>query len=164
MRSVPPEIFWLVFTPKACTVPVTVAAAVVMVTIWFALESAKLPAGTVLSNHEPLPSIPPLEFRTGVRLNGTIETVRWNAELSARILTSQDRIARSLAETTTPGFTVWNLRTYWQLTNQLTLVAGVENFTDKTYREHFDFRSQNPNARSFLQPGRNFYIGTTLVY
>lgn len=126
--------------------------------------NATLPPGTVLANQEPLPSIPPLEFRTGVRLNGTIESVRWNAELSARLVTDQDRIARSLAETTTPGFTIWNLRTYWQLTDQLSLIAGVENFTDRAYREHLDFRSLNPNARVFQQPGRNFYVGTTLVY
>ncbi len=111
-----------------------------------------------------MPGIPPLEFRTGVRLNGTIDTVRWNAELSARIIDEQNRVAQSLHETTTPGSTTWNLRTYWQLTDQLSLVAGVENFTDKNYREHFDFRSQNPLARQVLQPGRNFYIGTTLVY
>ncbi len=99
-----------------------------------------------------------------MRLNGTIDTVRWNAELSARIIDEQNRVAQSLHETTTPGSTTWNLRTYWQLTDQLSLVAGVENFTDKNYREHFDFRSQNPLARQVLQPGRNFYIGTTLVY
>ena len=121
------------------------------------------PANT-LRGTEPLPGIPPLEFRTGVRLNGTIDTVRWNAELSARIIDEQNRVARSLYETVTPGFTTWNLRTFWQLTDQLTLVAGVENFTDKNYREHFDFRSQNPTSRQVLQPGRNIYIGTTLVY
>ncbi len=126
--------------------------------------NANLPAGTVLANHEPLPSIPPLEFRTGVRLNGTMETMRWNVELSARIVTEQDRIARSLAESTSPGFTVWNLRTYWQLTDQLSVVAGVENLADRAYREHLDFRSQNPAARIFQQPGRNIYVGTTLTY
>ena len=127
-------------------------------------QNAVLPSGTVLRNEEPLPGIPPLEFRTGLRLNGTIQTVRWNAELSARVVDDQDRVAQSLLESTTPGFTLWNLRTYWQLTDQLSLVAGVENFTDKAYREHFDFRSQNPIARQVLQPGRSFYIGTTLVY
>ncbi len=119
---------------------------------------------TSLTGQEPLPGIPPLEFRTGVRLNGTIDTVRWNAEISARIIDEQNRVAQSLHETTTPGFTTWNLRTYWQLTDRFSLVAGVENLTDKNYREHFDFRSQNPLARQVLQPGRNFYIGSTLVY
>ncbi len=116
------------------------------------------------TKQEPLPGIPPLEFRTGVRLNGKIDNVRWNAEILARLVTDQNRVASSLFETRTPAFTLWNLRTYWQLTEQISLVAGVENFTDTNYREHFDFRSQNPTARQVLQPGRNFYIGSTVVY
>jgi hypothetical protein len=44
------------------------------------------------------------------------------------------------------------------------LVSGVENFTDKNYREHLDFRSENPNAVSMLQPGANFYVGAEVTY
>ena len=41
-------------------------------------------------------------------------------------------------------------------------VAGVENFTDKTYREHLDFRSLN--GISVFQPGVSFYVGSDLSY
>lgn len=126
--------------------------------------NAFLGFGQELPDQEPLPSIPPFEVRIGTRMNGTIQTVRWNAELSARIVDQQDRVANSLAENTTPGSTVWNLRTFWQLNDKLSLVAGVENFTNKAYREHLDFYSPNPISRQVQQPGRNFYIGSTLVY
>jgi hypothetical protein len=43
------------------------------------------------------------------------------------------------------------------------LVAGVENFTDKNYREHLDFREIN-GSRQVFQPGVNFYFGGDLTY
>ena len=70
--------------------------------------------------------------------------------------------AASLAESPTPGFTVWDLRGSWQAFDDLLLVAGVENFTDNNYQEHLDFRSQN-GIRVF-QPGVNFYLGADLTY
>jgi len=42
------------------------------------------------------------------------------------------------------------------------LVAGVENFTNRNYREHLDFRS--PGGQSVFQPGVNFYLGTEWSY
>lgn len=41
-------------------------------------------------------------------------------------------------------------------------MAGVENFTDRFYREHLDFRS--PSGASVWQPGANFYVGSELLY
>ncbi len=118
--------------------------------------------GQQLTAHEALPGIPPLENRTGVRLNGEVWDVRWNVELAARIVDSQDRVATSLFESATPGFTTWDLRSHWLVNEHLTFVTGVENFTDKDYREHFDFRSST--GLSVRQPGANFYFGTELTY
>jgi hypothetical protein len=42
------------------------------------------------------------------------------------------------------------------------MVAGVENFTDRTYREHLDYRSAQ--RLQMLQPGVNFYFGSELTY
>jgi iron complex outermembrane recepter protein len=111
---------------------------------------------------ESLPGIPPLESRLGVRLKGETQGVVWNVELATRILNAQNRVASTLGETATPGFSTWDLRSYWELNNNITLVAGVENFTDKDYREHFDFRS--PGGLSLRQPGANFYFGSQIVY
>jgi outer membrane receptor protein involved in Fe transport len=116
------------------------------------------------SDSEPLPGIAPLETRVGVRLHEVARQPRWNVELAARIVDNQDRVATSLFESTTPGFTVWDLRSAYVPASikGLTLVAGIENFTDKTYREHLDFRSFT--GVSLLQPGINTYAGLDWQY
>lgn len=113
---------------------------------------------------EPLPGISPLETRVGFRLNDVVGTPQWNMELSARIVDNQDRVASSLLESPTPGFTVWDLRGNYQPTwaDGLLLVSGLENFTNKNYREHLDFRSFN--GVSVRQPGINFYFGADWQY
>ena len=116
------------------------------------------------SDSEPLPGIVPLETRIGVRLKDDARLPQWNVELAARVVDNQDRVATSLLESTTPGFTVWDLRGIYQPTNVdgLTIASGIENFTDKAYREHLDYRSFT--GVSVLQPGFNFYAGADWVY
>jgi iron complex outermembrane recepter protein len=111
---------------------------------------------------EPLPGISPLESRLGFRLHQCGASPRWSVELSARLANRQDRVATSLLESTTPGFTVWDLRSYWRATDRWLLIAGVENFTDRNYREHLDFRSQS--GIQMYQPGINFYFGSEVTY
>lgn len=118
--------------------------------------------GQALADREALPGIAPLVARSGVRVNGTLWETLWNIELAARMVDQQNRVANSLLETTTPGFTVWDLRSHWLVNEHLTFVTGVENFTDKNYREHFDFRSAR--GISVRQPGLNFYFGSELHY
>ena len=111
---------------------------------------------------EPLPGIYPLEGRVGVRLSPVCRHRDWGVELSVRIVDQQRRVASSLLEQPTPGFSVWDLRTYWRPKERLLIVAGVENFTDRQYQEHLDFRS--PSGLSVYQPGINFYCGSELRY
>ncbi len=119
------------------------------------------PRSTVAgSDDEALPGIPPLESRIGVRVHEPGSGPRWNVELSTRLVARQNRAARSLGEQATPAFALVDLRSYWQATNHLQLVAGVENLTDAFYREHLDFRT----GRGVYQPGINFYFGSELTY
>jgi outer membrane receptor protein involved in Fe transport len=111
---------------------------------------------------EPLPGILPLEARVGLRFHEARQNPRWGTELSARAVDDQDRVAASLLETPTPGFTVWDLRTFWRPRTNLLVVGGIENFTDKLYREHLDFRSLD--GISVFQPGVNFYVGSEVTY
>ena len=116
-------------------------------------------SGVFDRNHESLPGITPLETRLGLRLQDPSEDRRWGVELSARIVDDQDRIAASLGEIETPGFTTYDIRAFrrhgpWLLT------AGIENFTDKNYREHLDYRS----GLGVFRPGINFYSGVELNY
>ncbi len=112
------------------------------------------------SPEEALPGIPPLQSRVGVRFHEPCPNPRWGLELSARIVDNQDRVASSLLERETPGFTTYDLRGYLQAADNLLLVAGVENFTDKQYREHLDLRT----GSGVFQPGASFYFGVEVTY
>ncbi|WP_417750016.1 TonB-dependent receptor domain-containing protein [Rosistilla oblonga] len=116
------------------------------------------------SDAEPLPSISPLETRLGLRLRDPSRDECWTLELSTRVVDNQDRIATSLLETATPGFTTWDIRSTFRPfdSDYLTVVMGMENFTNKQYREHLDFRTQSGIGIS--QPGANFYVGAGLTY
>jgi outer membrane receptor protein involved in Fe transport len=113
---------------------------------------------------EPLPGIPPLESRLGIRYHQPCENPAWGIEVSARVVDDQDLVAASLLETATPGFTTYDLRTFWRPREGMLLVGGVENFTNKQYQEHLDFRTDNPLGFSTFQPGVNFYVGGELIY
>lgn len=118
-------------------------------------------SGVSASVAEPLPGIAPLEARIGVRLREP-EAGRWGTEFMARIVDRQDRVASSLLESPTPGFTVFDVRGYWRATDGLLVVAGVENLGNRTYREHLDFRS--PSGIQVFQPGVNAYAGIERTY
>ncbi|MBC8352098.1 MAG: TonB-dependent receptor [Planctomycetes bacterium] len=112
------------------------------------------------NDDEPLPGIVPLEARVGLRWREPVADPSWGLELEARIVDNQDRVATSLFEQVTPGFTIWNLRGFWRPYDDFTVIAGVENFTNKYYQEHLDYRS----GLGVYQPGANFYCSTELTY
>ncbi len=123
-------------------------------------------------DHEALPNIPPLETILGIRFREPGENSRWRVEFSARIVDDQSRVASSLAELPTSGFTTYDVRGYWQVTDAFSVVAGVENFTDKHYQEHLDPHGRITTPGFFLpgslgtvfRPGINFYFGSEWVY
>lgn len=118
-------------------------------------------SGFFTGDKEPLPQIPPLEARFGLRLHQPGDVADWWVELSVRVVDDQGRVATSLLEEPTPGFTTYDIRGVWRPTDRLQVIAGIENFTDKSYQEHLDFRSAT--ARTF-QPGRSIYIGSELQW
>jgi iron complex outermembrane recepter protein len=118
--------------------------------------------GRVGNSTEPLPGIFPMESRLGLRLQEPSPQSQWGAELSVRVVDNQNRVASSLLESPTDGFTTWDLRTYWRPADNWLLIAGAENFTDKSYFEHLDFRS--PSGSAVYQPGRNFYFSTEVTW
>ncbi|MFT4558753.1 MAG: iron complex outermembrane receptor protein, partial [Planctomycetaceae bacterium] len=110
---------------------------------------------------EPLPQIPPLESRLGVRIHDNSPAARWGAEFMVRIVDDQNRVAnRSLLEQPTAGFTTFDIRGFLRPADNWTLTFGVLNFTDKHYREHLDNRAGN----QLYQPGITGYFGTEFTY
>jgi outer membrane receptor protein involved in Fe transport len=112
---------------------------------------------------EALPGIPPLEFRYGVRFHQACKAPKWTVELGFRTDLAQDNVAVSLNELPTPGFTVLDLRSFWQPSDHWLFTAGVENLTNHFYREHLDPRSGAPSDLLF-RPGTNAYITAQLKY
>jgi outer membrane receptor protein involved in Fe transport len=123
---------------------------------------------------EPLPGIPPMDFRTGFRLHDPDPKGRWGLETSARVVLSQQRVATSLYELQTPGFTTFDLRAFWRPNSHWLFTTGVENFLDRNYREHLDPLTgtvpiitngiAGRTGPGVLQPGINFYFGARLTY
>lgn len=110
-------------------------------------------------DHEPLPGIHPLEGRMGVVIQDPSPQQRWGLEFMTRVVDNQDRVAESLDEVETPGFTTYDLRGYRRIGSCL-LTGGVENFTDKFYREHIDYRS----GLGVFRPGIGAYVGAEWRY
>jgi outer membrane receptor protein involved in Fe transport len=128
-------------------------------------EQADYPADTPRSfvdgvDNEPLPGISPLEARVGLRIHQPQPNPGWGAEFEVRMVDRQDRVAATLYEQVTPGFTILNARAFWRPWEDFGIFSGVENITDRFYREHLDFRS----GRGTYRPGVNFYLLTEIVY
>lgn len=128
---------------------------------------------------QPLPSIPPMDSTLGIRFHDSEGGRRWGIEFAARVVndqyrTGQIRIAGGTDVTTdfeerTPGFTVYNLRGYWNVKKNLNLIAGIENLLDKTYQEHLDLRLLGPTgfpgtATRVWAPGFTPYAGINWVF
>jgi hypothetical protein len=117
---------------------------------------------------ENLPGIYPFQARFGVRLHPNFDQASgkskppWEIEVACRLVSPQYRVATSLDEVTSAGFAVWELRGIWQPSDRMQFVGGIENFTDRNYREHLDFHS--PDGLSMLQPGINGYVGGELWF
>lgn len=111
-------------------------------------------------NREALPGISPLDSRVGWVLHDPAVNRRWGIELSARMVARQTRIASTLLEQETPGFTTFDIRSFKRIRKSAMMTAGVENFTNRYYREHLDFRT----GTGVFRPGVNFYTGFEVTY
>jgi hypothetical protein len=111
-------------------------------------------SGVADVDHEPLPGIHPLETRLGVVVQQPTPRPQWAIEFLARVVDNQDRVAATLGEVPTPGFTTYDLRGYRRF-GDILLTGGVENLSDKFYREHIDYRS----GLGVFRPGIGAYVG-----
>jgi outer membrane receptor protein involved in Fe transport len=116
--------------------------------------------GRDITRQMPLPGIAPLDSRVGLRAHERRETPRYGVDWSARMVAPQNRVASALGEVRTPGFTVFDIRSYWQIRKGILLTAGIENMFDRFYREHLDLRT----GLGVYQPGIQPYLGLELRY
>jgi outer membrane receptor protein involved in Fe transport len=125
---------------------------------------------------QPLPAMSPLDNRLGLRWHDPEKGRRWGLELAARLVLYQDRLGTIRqgdtgfvqVETFTPGFTVWDLRSYWNYTDTLRFVAGIDNLFDETYQEHLDLRlgpsTGVPGWTRVYEPGITPYFGVNWIF
>lgn len=106
---------------------------------------------------EPLPNIFPLQSRLGIRWHDPQEEV-YSVEFVAWVVDNQARLATSLLELPTAGFTRLDLRGRWQVSESLRLTAGIQNLGDRTILEHLSVH--NPRV---LEPGLNAYFSAEIV-
>lgn len=111
---------------------------------------------------EPLPEIPPFEFRYS--LLGSFAKNKLQPEITWRSVAKQDRIASSYGETKTPGFNVFDAKISWQVNKVVSAAGGVQNLFDVAYYEHLARSVRNVEKRPIYSPGRSFYVTLTVSF
>jgi outer membrane receptor protein involved in Fe transport len=132
----------------------------------FDLTRGQRPPGPLVGTvgSEALPGIVPIEGRIGIRLHDASAERRYGVEFSSRLVGAQGQVATSLGEVASPGFVIFDARAYWQVTKNLLVTAGIENFTNQNYREHLDLLTGTPFGPGVFQPGINPYLGVQYVW
>lgn len=146
---------------------------------WTAFGSARYIYGRDQQLDAPLPGIYPFDSRIGLRLHDRNGGRRWGIEGLARVVNQQNQLGvirrvgsdlssdAILVEERTPGFTIWNLRGYYNVTNNFNVVGGIDNVFNKKYLEHLDLRYQQQGvipATAVLSPGFSPYMGVEWTY
>jgi iron complex outermembrane receptor protein len=150
---------------------------------WTAFGSARYIYGRDQEIDAPLPGIYPFDSRLGLRMHDLNGGRRWGIEGNVRIVDDQNQlgvlrigstqvIGEDTFELRTPGFTVYNLRGYYNVTDNFNVIGGIDNVFDKQYLEHLDLRyaaqplpggGQIPGTR-VLSPGFSPYMGVEWTY
>ncbi|HCD52596.1 MAG TPA: TonB-dependent receptor, partial [Balneolaceae bacterium] len=114
-----------------------------------------------LENDEPLPEIPPLDVR--YVLKGSFFNDLLLPEVFFRYAMKQDRVSAQYGETTTPSFTLLDLKLGYKISRSLRVNAGVNNVFDENYYEHLT-RSVRGTTTPIYAPGRNMFINFSLNF
>ena len=106
---------------------------------------------------ESLPLSPPLVSRSRLEY----ENDKFWAGVYYNITADQENIAPSFGETTTPGYSLMDLKAGTTAINNLNIGVGVLNVFDKYYHSHLNFAFNNQadfTRQPITEPGRNFTV------
>ncbi|MDN3205162.1 TonB-dependent receptor domain-containing protein [Algoriphagus sediminis] len=117
--------------------------------------------GQDLERDEPLPEIAPLDFRYA--LSGSYLNNKLKPEFVFRWVAEQSRVSNEFGETVTPSFALLDLIIGYQISNQFSLNAGVNNLLDENYYEHLN-RSVRGTAAPIFAPGRNLFLNLNFTF
>jgi len=109
---------------------------------------------------KPISRMMPLSGFVGLRFDAPSRDV--HAVFETVMAAEQDELAlRDATDTSrippggTPGYTIFNIRAGWEVTEDLTLSAALENISNKNYRIH---------GSGINEPGRNLVLSVRLRF
>ena len=124
-----------------------------------------------------LSQIGPMHGRIGIHWQDASDERRWGTDIGLRIVDNQDMVGYLHAvagggpdpipvEVPTAGFTVAYLRGFYNFSENVNLVGGIENLFDNNYLEHLDLRLPDETIgtatfanTAVFSPGITPYIG-----
>ncbi|MGC9369760.1 MAG: TonB-dependent receptor domain-containing protein [Paracoccaceae bacterium] len=111
--------------------------------------------GQNLTDDRALAQIPPLNGQIAFSYGQDA----WRAGARVNWATKQTRIDPARDPGKTPGYTTLDLFGSYQLGDNATLLAGVDNVTDETYADHLSRTNLfDPTLTRVNEPGRSFYL------
>ncbi|MHC9060912.1 TonB-dependent copper receptor [Pantoea sp. y20] len=120
--------------------------------------------GDNLSQHSPMPQMPPLEAKVAV----TRSINQWDSTLAWRGVASQGRVDKDKGNVTgrdlgrTAGFGVLSWDAYYHVNNRFTVGAGVDNLFNKNYTQHLNGAGNKQfgfsTDQKIPEPGRTGWV------
>ncbi len=117
--------------------------------------------GQDMERDEPLPEIAPFDLRYA--LSGSYLKNKLSLELVIRFVGEQSRISNEFGETVTPSFTLLDINIGYQVSDKLSINAGVKNLFDENYYEHLN-RSVRGTNNAIFAPGRNIFTNLNFTF
>jgi iron complex outermembrane receptor protein len=108
----------------------------------------------------PLPEIPPFQGTVGVRYDNNT----YFLEIAENFAARQDRVDRSLGETTTSDWSTTDIKAGFRYRG-FSLYAGIYNLFDKFYYTYLSYvRDPFATGEKLPEPGRNFALTATYSF
>jgi len=109
-----------------------------------------------LSWDEPLPEIPPFTINNAI----SFKMKNFDTRLNARMAAAQNRVSSRFKESSTPGFSVYDIYVTYSPWKLLEIHASMINIFNRNYVEHLSRAYKNMDVASkYFEPGRSFNIG-----
>jgi len=133
--------------------------------------SAHYVYGTDVTINQPLTQIPPLQGFAGVRFHDPNAGRTWGLELFATMTREQNRpgVLRvtdvpgqyTQIEKRVGGWTIGNVRGYWNVSRNLMLSGGITNIFDRNYIQYLSLQT---GPVQVLSPGISPYTSLEWIY
>jgi iron complex outermembrane receptor protein len=127
--------------------------------VWWVEGGLDYVRGTLTSHDQPLPRMPPLRGRVGLRFQKNA----FQAGGEGNVTSKQDRVyvVNNVGESPTDGYGLLKLFATYSFGNAKrvnTLTARLDNATNETYVNHLNYLKDVLLENGFAEMGRNFKV------